>query len=156
MTSILIPENLKFSNIVKCTLRDEKDNIIQVQKQPNLVVNGWKNNLLDHMGTTSSDLRIKHGAIGIGLGSTSGGSILLKSELDRAAIVYSRIGQVGTFSIFFSTTEASGAITEVGYFGSTSSFTSTNTGTMFNRVLLNSPINKNNNYTLTIDLDVEF
>lgn len=155
--SILISENLQFNNIVKCFLRNLNDEIVATQQQPNMVVNVAKNAILDNLGgASSSSIQIKHGAVGNGTGSTSGGSILLNSEIARGPIVYTRNAQVGTLSVFFNTSQASGVITEIGFFGGTSSFTSSNTGTMFNRVLLTSGLPKNENYTLTIDLDIEF
>lgn len=151
-----ISENLKFNNIIRCTLLDaQTSEIIQICEQPNTVVNTGKQLVLDIMGGVNT--QIKHGAVGNCLsGTTSAGTVLLISEIARTPCVYTRAGQIGTFSVFFNTSQASGIIKEVGFFGGTSSFTSTNTGIMFNRILLASGINKNNNYTLTVDLDVTF
>lgn len=147
---------LKFNNKIKATLKDaQTGEIINTVVTPNTVTNTGKQLLLDSLGETN--IGIMHGAVGLGAGSTSAGTILLKTELARNPSIYVRAGQTGTFSVFFNTAQAnSGAITEIGFFGGTSSYTSVNTGLMFNRILLTSGITKTSNYTLTVDLDVGF
>lgn len=148
-------ESLRFNNKVRATLRDAQTNeIISVTESPNTVVNVGRHMLLDSLGGTT-DRYIKHGAVGTASGGTSAGSILLQTEMTRVANVYTRAGLTGTFSMFFNWTQAnSGEIREIAFFGGTSSYTSVNTGVMFNRILLVSGINKTSNFTLTIDLDV--
>lgn len=155
--SILISENLKFHNTITCALRDAKTNeIIRMEKINNVVTNTGKQLTLDALGGVTSGSFITYGAVGTGAGSTSAGTILLAIELTRNPNTYARAGQTGTFSVFFTTTQANGLISEVGFFGGINATTTINTGIMFDRILLASSINKTTNFTLTIDLDVGF
>jgi len=150
-------ENLEFKNKIIATLKDaQTGEVINTITIPNTVTNTGEQLVLDCMGGLITKY-IKYGAIGGGGASTSAGTILLVTELARNPSIYTRAGQVGTFSTFFNTAQAnSGTIIEIGFFGGTSSFTSTNTGTIFNRIILSSGITKTSNYTLTIDLDCSF
>lgn len=146
-------EEISFKNIITVKLiNGQSGEIIKTVSQPNTVTTLGKNLILDILGGNNNI--ISHGAIGTSSGLTSTGSTLLKSELARTTLVYNRVGQTGTFSVFFNTGQGNSTITEVGFFGGTSSFTSTNTGVMMNRILLSSPVTKTNAYALTIDLDM--
>jgi len=149
-------EKLEFKNKIIATLKNaQTGEVINTITTPNTITNTGEELVLDAMGL--GDRYIKHCAIGTGGASTSAGTILLTTEINRGASIYTRAGQVGTFSTFFNTAQAnSGPIIEIGFFGGTSSFTSTNTGTIFNRIILSSGITKTSNYTLTIDLDCSF
>lgn len=155
-----IIENLKFNNKIRATLNNSQTGeIVSTITLPNLVTNVGEQLILDGMGGTTGAY-IKHCAVGHSGAVASAGSVLLVSELDRVATVYTRAAQIGTFSAFFNTAQAnSGTITEIGFFGGTSSSTSTNTGIMFNRILISSAttlITKTSDFTLTIDCDVTF
>ena len=150
-------EILKFKNNIRATLKDaQTGDVIRTVTTPNVVPDVGEQLTLDALGGTSGSF-IKYCAIGHGVGTTSAGSIILKTELVRTDVVYTRAGQIGTFSSFFDVTQGnSGTIKEIGFFGGTSAFTSTNAGTMFNRVEVASGFIKTADFTLTVDLDVTF
>jgi len=152
-----ILEQLKFKNKITVKLNNaQTGQCISTTTMPNIVTNSGKQLTLDALGGIASRY-IKHCAVGHSGGTASAGSVLLVCELTRNAPVYTRAAEIGTFSAFFNAAQAnSGQIKEIAFFGGTSSFTSTNTGTMFNRILLTSGITKTANYTLTIDLDIGF
>lgn len=157
---MLITEPLKFNNIIRTTLRNAiTDEIKATISTPNTIPNVGEQLILDSLGHISGAY-IKYCAVGHSGGITSAGSILLVSELDRQEHVYTRAGQIGTFSAFFNTAQAnSGTITEIGFFGGASASISRNTGILFNRILISSAttlITKTADFTLTVDLDVTF
>jgi len=157
---MFINENLKFNNIIRTTLKNaQTGKTIHTIVMPNTITNVGEQLILDGMGGNTGAY-IKHCAVGHSGGIASAGSIILVSELDRSEVVYTRAAQTGTFSAFFNVAQAnSGTITEIAFFGGTSSSVSSNTGVMLDRILISSAttlITKTEDFTLTVDLDVTF
>lgn len=108
-----------------------------------------------------SDIEINYGAVGTGTGTPALANTTLGSEEFRklpASLTYS--GAVAYATLFYAatdfTTTGIGNITEHGLFIDGS--TGVDTGTLFSRVLLNSPtgVSKTNLQTLTIDYEGTF
>jgi len=144
-------ERLKFNNKITLTLKDIEGNIVKKITQKNLVTTIGLRLVLDALGNDKSG--ITYGAVGTGTTAAAVGDTTLETELDRNSSIYERSQTVGTFSVFFNTGEANGIITEIGFFGDDATTTS-DSGTLFNHIILDSSITKTTDYTLTLDLDI--
>ena len=147
-------ERIKFNNKVTITLRDKKSNIVKQQIYKNLVTIIGFRLLLDMLGC-SGETGISYGAVGTDDTAAVESDITLGTESDRNQNVYTRSQSTGTYSVFFNTGDANGTLKEIGFFGNNASDT-TDSGTLFNRIILDTPITKTTDYTLTLDLDITF
>jgi len=147
-------EIIKFNNKVTITLRDKKSNIVEQQTYKNLVTTIGFQLLLDILGC-GGETGISYGAVGTDDTAAAVGDTTLGSESDRNQNVYTRSQSTGTYSTFFNTGDANATLKEIGFFGDDASDT-TDSGTLFNRVVLDTPITKTTDYTLTLDLDITF
>jgi len=151
-------ESAKFYNMLRIYLRDaQTGELVQYYEGQNLVTTVGLQWVMDRIGGASGNnyLPMSYLAVGNQVGPTAAAltDVALEAELERVPCTYSRAATVGTFSGFFNIAEANGTITEVGYFGGNASDTA-DSGTLFNRKVLATPITKTTSYTLTIDLDV--
>lgn len=123
--------------------------------QDNLKTSIGKGLVLDRLGgMTGSDYgAISYCAVGTSNTPASESDTQLGAEVARKPSAYSRAGNIGTFSGFFNTGEANTTIREIGFFGGNATSTQ-NSGKLFNRIVLSTPIEKTSDYTLTIDLDI--
>jgi len=151
-------ESAKFYNTFRIYLRDAKTNeLVQYEEGQNLVTTAGLQWVLDRMAGPTGEIynAMSYLAVGDKVGPTAAAltDVALEQELARTPNTYSRAATTGTFSGFFNVAEANGTITEVGFFGGYTSETA-DSGTLFNRKVLSTPITKTVDYTLTIDLDV--
>jgi len=144
-------ERLKLNNIITLKLKDIEGNIVKKVSKKNLVTTIGFRLVLDALGNDKSG--ITYGAVGTGTTAAAVSDTTLETELDRNGSIYTRSQTVGTFSVFFNTGEANGIITEIGFFGDDATTTS-DSGTLFNHIILDSSITKTTDYTLTLDLDI--
>lgn len=95
---------------------------------------------------------ITYGAVGTSNAAPSAGQTTLVAETFRK-ILATRLsdGNVATLRAFFGTAEANGSLREFGLFGENASGTA-NSGTMFNRLLINKE--KTSVNTLTIEVQI--
>ena len=147
-------ERIKFNNRITITLRDKKGNIKDQQIYKNLVTTVGKRMLLDILGC-NGETGISYGAVGTDDTAAVVTDTTLGSESARNQSVYFRSQSTGTYSVFFNTSQANTTLKEVGFFGDNVSDTA-DSGTLFNRIILDTPITKTTDYTLTCDLDITF
>jgi len=145
-------EQLKFNNTIRITLRDLTGNVVKQITQKNLVTTIGKRLMLDILGQNGTT-GILYGAVGTGDTAAVVGDTTLETEFARNLDVYSRSQSIGTFSVFFNTGEANTTIKEIGFFGGSATGVA-DSGTLFNRIVLTTPITKAADYTLSIDLDI--
>jgi len=147
-------ERIKFNNKVTITLRDKKSNIVEQQIYKNLVTTIGFRLLLNILGC-NGETGISYGAVGTDDTAALVGDTTLGSESARKQTVYYRSQSTGTYSVFFNTSQGNTTLKEVGFFGDDTTDT-VDSGTLFNRIILDTPITKTTDYTLTCDLDITF
>jgi len=147
-------EMIKFNNKVTITLKDKSNNVIEQQVYKNLVTTVGNQLLLDILGCDGRT-GISYCVVGTDDTAAVIGDTTLGSESARNQSVYYRSQSTGTYSVFFNTSQGNTTLKEVGFFGDDASDT-VDSGTLFNRIILDTPITKTTDYTLTVDLDITF
>lgn len=133
---------------VRCVLTDVNTGKEEVHEVNNLIVTVCKNMVAARLAGEGNDCNITYGAVGTNNTAPAASDTTLGTELARKAVsLVSRSGNVVTCTTFFSTTEANGAIKEVGMFGQAASATP-DSGTMINRTLIS--FTKSSSQTLSI------
>lgn len=122
-----------------------------IQLVKNMFVTAGKNSLADGLrGTTENNKgTITYCAVGTGVTAPALGNTTLQTEIFRKLIsVRSVSGNVATFQIFFTTSEANGTLREAGLFGDDASGTA-NSGTLFCRAAINRTKSSSDTLTFT-------
>jgi len=140
------------------TLRDLDGNIVSQVEKENLVVNVGKNGFAKLMNGESGftgNLITAYLAVGTGANAPAPGDTTLQTELARTTIVVgsnSRNNAEVQMDFYFSPTEANGDIKEVGVF--VDGTAAANSGTLFDRTLLDVTKLATNSLTITFIVDV--
>jgi len=143
MKNVNLNETIKISGQLRLILRDAKTGRIKADDTyKNMVVTLAKNSIADHLrGTTANNKGIiTYIAVGIASTAPTLADTKLVSELFRKLISVREISASGNniaeFTVFFTTSEANGSLTEAGLFGDAASAT-TDSGTLYCRTLIN-------------------
>ena len=147
-----IEEKVTIIGRVTLTLTDVKTGKKDIQVRDNLVVTLAKSAIAARLSGDASIANrseITFGAIGSGTATPTLGDTTLATETFRKILaVRSFSGNQATLRLFLSTSEGNGTIEEFGLFGEDASV-AVDSGTMFNRVLVNRV--KTSSNTLTIE-----
>lgn len=124
-------------------LRDAKTGKIKADDTyRNMVLTLAKNAIADHLRGTTANNRGTVTYIAVGTGSTApvAGDTKLQAELFRKLLSVREISASGDniaeFTVFFTTSEANGSLSEAGLFGDNASAT-TDSGILYCRTLIN-------------------
>lgn len=140
------------TNNVKLTFKNEKTGKTEILELHNSETTVGKNSLASRLAGADTGM-VTYFAVGTGA-STGGdapavGDIALNTELIRKQIsVRSSSGNVASYRVFFSTSEANGTLTEIGLFGDDATVTA-DSGVLFARAAITKT--KTDQETLTID-----
>lgn len=128
---------------LKLILRDAATGKIKsVDTYKNMVLTLAKNSIADHMRGTIANNKGIVTYIAVGVGSTApvAGNTKLQSELFRKLLSVREISasadNIAEFTVFFTTSEANGSLSEAGLFGDAASATA-DSGTLYCRTLIN-------------------
>lgn len=143
MKNVNLNETIKMTGQLRMILRDAKTGQIKSEDvYKNMVVTLAKNSIADHMrGTTANNKGIvTYIAVGVGGVAPTLTDTKLQSELFRKLLSVREISasadNIAEFTVFFTTSEANGSLTEAGLFGDAASAT-TDSGTLYCRTLIN-------------------
>ena len=129
---------LNWQGDVNIKALDKDGNVLQEDKLKNLITSAGKNLLAESLRNGSLDAEIKF--IGIGSDNTapSSGDTTLGNETFRKAVTSQTAGgSVGVTitNLYVAPEEAVGTIEEIGFFSGSSATATTDSGTLFARVL---------------------
>lgn len=148
------PKVLKMLVNTKATIRDAKSGKIKrVYKYHNLVVNTGLALIAEFIGNSTpsiTSMSPNYCAVGTSSTAVALGDTTLGVETART-VVSSKTssGAVAYITGYFGATDVSGTLREVGLFCNATG--TANSGTLFNRVIIN--VTKSTSETLTIDID---
>jgi hypothetical protein len=136
--------------MVKLTFKNIKTGEEEIYHVFNVVCHSGKSSIARRLANAEAGYgKITYCATGTGAGTPNSADTLMYSELFRKLIsVVSYNSNVVTFTVFLSTTESNGVLTEIGLFGDGAGATA-NSGTMFAHT--NITKTKTVNDTLTIE-----
>lgn len=132
---------------------EENGEILHEVRVDNLVTTVAKSEFVKLLNNESATVNITHLAVGTGANNPAVSDTTLQTELARTTIVGSsnvRTNNALTMEFFFPTTEANGAIKEIGVFLDGTG--TADTGTLFDRALFD--VTKTNQNSLTVVFDV--
>ena len=136
-------ESIKLTGQLRLILRDAKTGRIKADDTyKNMVLTLAKNAIADRLRGTSANNRGTITYIGVGTGTTApvAGNTKLEAELFRKLLSVREISASGDniaeFTVFFTTSEANGSLSEAGLFGDNASAT-TDSGILYCRTLIN-------------------
>lgn len=129
---------LSWQGDVNIKALDKDGNVLQEDKLKNLITSAGKNLLAESLRNASLDAEIKYIAIGSDNTAPSSGDTTLGNETFRKAVTSQTAGgSVGVTitNLYVAPEEAVGTIEEIGFFSGSSATATTNSGTLFARVL---------------------
>ena len=122
-------------------LRDPVTGLVTLHKKtPNVVTNGGKNLIARFLlDNTGYDVGITYHAVGIGTTAVTVRDVALDNEYARAAITTrgDTTSNIASFFTFFSASDVTVEIEEVGVFGHSTAVSGADSGILFARALLN-------------------
>ena len=129
---------LSWQGDVNIKALDKDGNVLQEDKLKNLITSAGKNLLAESLRNGSLDAEIKFIAIGSDNTAPSSGDTTLGNETFRKAVTSQTAGgSVGVTitNLYVAPEEAVGTIEEIGFFSGSSASSTTDSGTLFARVL---------------------
>ena len=129
---------LNWQGDVNIKALDKDGNILQEDNLKNLITSAGKNLLAESLRNGSLDAEIKYIAIGSDNTAPSSGDTTLGNETFRKAVTSQTAGgSVGVTitNLYVAPEEAVGTIEEIGFFSGSSASSTTDSGTLFARVL---------------------
>lgn len=129
---------LSWQGDVNIKALDKDGNVLQEDKLKNLITSAGKNLLAESLRNASLDAEIKYIAIGSDNTAPSSGDTTLGNETFRKAVTSQTAGgSVGVTitNLYVAPEEAVGTIEEIGFFSGSSASATTDSGTLFARVL---------------------
>jgi len=129
---------LSWQGDVNIKALDKDGNVLQEDKLKNLITSAGKNLLAESLRNASLDAEIKFIAIGSDNTAPSSGDTTLGNETFRKAVTSQTAGgSVGVTitNLYVAPEEAVGTIEEIGFFSGSSASATTDSGTLFARVL---------------------
>ena len=152
-----LKEKVTIRGRVTLTLTDVKTGKKDIQIRDNLVVTLAKSAIaakLSGDASIANRSEITFGAIGSGTTTPTLGDTTLETETFRKILATRTFsGNQATLRMFLSTSEGNGTIEEFALFGEDASV-SANSGTMFNRVLVNRVKTSSNTLTIEVVLTI--
>lgn len=152
-----IEERVTLRGRVTLTLRDVRTGKEDVQVLDNLIVTAGKSAIAARLaGDTAVANRgeITYGAVGTGTTAPTLADTTLETELVRKLLALrSFSANVATLRMFLTTAEGNGTLKEFGLFGEDASITA-DSGTMFNRLLIDRVKTSANTLTIEVQLTV--
>lgn len=144
---------------VRATVRENGKIVRSTNYGPNTIVNNGRRSILDRLinaGNTNEGILV-YGAVGTGSDAVTVNNTSLTTELARATLVTSfsrRSLQTTTVRVFFAAGEATGDLTEFGWYGGGvdgDPTASADSGTLYTRILIEETVTANQ--TITIEQD---
>lgn len=129
---------LSWQGDVNIKALDKDGNVLQEDKLKNLITSAGKNLLAESLRNASLDAEIKYIAIGSDNTAPSSGDTTLGNETFRKAVTSQTAGGsvgVTVTNLYVAPEEAVGTIEEIGFFSGSSASATTDSGTLFARVL---------------------
>ena len=129
---------LSWQGDVNIKALDKDGNVLQEDNLKNLITSAGKNLLAESLRNASLDAEIKFIAIGSDNTAPSSGDTTLGNETFRKAVTSQTAGgSVGVTitNLYVAPEEAVGTIEEIGFFSGSSASSTTDSGTLFARVL---------------------
>ena len=116
---------------------DKDGNLIQEDKLKNLITTAGKNLLSQALRESNTDCEIKYIAIGSDNTAVTTGDTALGNETFRKQVTSQAAGAAGVTitNLYVAPEEAVGTIEEIGFFSGASASATTDSGTLFARVL---------------------
>ena len=152
-----IEEKVTIRGRVTLTLTDVKTGKKDIQVRDNLVVTLAKSAIaakLSGDASIANRSEITFGAIGSGTATPTLGDTTLGTETFRKILATRTFsGNQATLRLFLSTSEGNGTIEEFGLFGEDASVAA-DSGTLFNRVLVNRVKTSSNTLTIEVVLTI--
>jgi hypothetical protein len=145
-----------FTGKVTLTFKDEVTGKKRVYKTHNLFVDAGLNSVMSRLAGTDIPANTKgvitYCAVGTGTNAPAAGNTQLQTEIERKQIAVRTPGtKSAQFRAYFNTSEAVGALKEIGLFGDDADGT-TNSGTLFARAAIDKT--KTDSESLTVDWDI--
>ena len=139
---------------IKFIIKNESTGFERISYYKNTIVNAGKDAILSHIGglnVNSNPAEITYGAVGTDSTAIVAGDTTLGTELKRnVTIQVSESSQTLTMRVYYSPGTATGTIREFGWFGEAATG-SADSGTLFNRVMLNEVIAGTDSLTVEQD-----
>lgn len=148
---MLINEVIEPAGKVKFIFRNGRTNeIIRISEYENLVVNVCKNMIAARLAGGSGNCDITYGAVGTGGAvSPAVGNTTLDTEDTRKAVAAATASSNSvSLSVFYSTAEANGTLTEFAWFGQGAT-AAADSGVMINHVIITET--KTSSETMTVE-----